>query len=107
MKERNIMTTKKKISVECKIQLPNGREMDMLLFNETPKMIRCNLIDPSGCDILYPLARAGVEVVFILGSRAEKMTVTNFVIHITPIDGEFVVTNCGIDLRIPIVVVPV
>lgn len=101
------MTPTKRKSVECKIQLPNGREMDMLLFNETPKMMRCNLIDPSGCDMLYPLARAGVEVIFTLGSRVEKMTVTNFVIHITPIDGEFVVTNCGIDLRIPVVVAPV
>ena len=93
--------------MECKIQLPNGREMDLSLFQETPKMVRCHVNDPSGCDMLYPLARAGVEVVFILGSRSEKMTVANFCVHIKPIDGEFVVTSCGIDLRLPEVVVPV
>lgn len=90
-----------KPSVPCKIRLPNGREMDILIFQETPNQMKCNLVDPSGCDIMYALSRSGAEIAFILGSKTEQMSVANFHIHVTPIDGEFVVTSCGIDLRVP------
>ena len=94
-------TAMKKNPVLCQIRLPNGRTVDLRLFAETPKMMRCSLVDPTVCDMLYPIIRAGVEVIFILGSTETKMTLANFNIHVKPVDGVFEITNCGIDFRLP------